>query len=280
MTQDADVWAKLAAPIAPELIEWRIDSKPTARDGGFVARFVAFISAGTVRKRLDAVVPGEWDLTSDLLPPNPTGEADNLIAFKARIRIRGIARESVGSGDTYKNADTDAFKRAAVRFGIGAALYDSIEAMWIKVNGDGKFAKPLEDPAAVYARKIGAAAPQSVAPPQQTSASVAAPRRDTPPNGSPAVRNDQQAALAGPAPKCPDCGGGMRDERVGKRNPKAPDWRCLTKDCKGVKWPEKDGASKPTGKPASKPLPPQDDPDYIRSLEQGPDGDDDSDLPF
>lgn len=37
--------------------------------------------------------------------------------------------------------------------------------------------------------------------------------------------------------KCPKCGGEMWDNREGKRNPKAPDYKCKTKTCDGVIWP-------------------------------------------
>jgi hypothetical protein len=70
---------KLAAPIPKSLISWRIDGKPVEKNGKFVARFVAYIEANTVRERLDAVVPGEWDETLELLPTytktNKEGEA-------------------------------------------------------------------------------------------------------------------------------------------------------------------------------------------------------------
>ena len=63
-----DVWRRLAAPVDPQAIAWRQDGRPMARDGKFFARFVAYIEANTVRERLDAVVPGEWNLTLELLP--------------------------------------------------------------------------------------------------------------------------------------------------------------------------------------------------------------------
>src|SRR5919108_1958135 len=68
-TEKSDVWAKLSAPVPTGAISWRQDGKVTARDGKFFARFVAYIEANTVRERLDGVVPGEWDLTLELLPP-------------------------------------------------------------------------------------------------------------------------------------------------------------------------------------------------------------------
>jgi hypothetical protein len=38
---------------------------------------------------------------------------------------------------------------------------------------------------------------------------------------------------------CPKCGGKMWDNRVGKKNPKAPDFKCRDKSCDGVIWPPK-----------------------------------------
>jgi hypothetical protein len=59
---EADVWARLAAPVPDDAILWRQDGAPVTRDGRFYARFVAYIEANTVRDRLDTVVPGEWEL--------------------------------------------------------------------------------------------------------------------------------------------------------------------------------------------------------------------------
>jgi hypothetical protein len=63
-----DIWSALAAPLPPGVISWRQDGARQPRRP-HIARFVAYIEANTVRERLDAVVPGEWDLTLELLPP-------------------------------------------------------------------------------------------------------------------------------------------------------------------------------------------------------------------
>lgn len=39
--------------------------------------------------------------------------------------------------------------------------------------------------------------------------------------------------------KCPKCSGPMYDNRIGKRNPAAPDAKCRDKKCDGVIWPPK-----------------------------------------
>lgn len=57
-----------------------------------------------------------------------------------------------------------------------------------------------------------------------------------------------------PVPDCPKCQGPMWDNRVGKRNPKAPDFKCKDKECDGVVWPPRGAttaAAPAPGTPAS-----------------------------
>ena len=49
-----------------------------------------------------------------------------------------------------------------------------------------------------------------------------------------------ETELASPPPACPKCWGDMWDNRVGKRNPKAPDFKCKDRECDGVIWPPRD----------------------------------------
>lgn len=39
--------------------------------------------------------------------------------------------------------------------------------------------------------------------------------------------------------RCPSCGGAMWDNRQGKKNPHAPDWKCKDRSCDGAIWPER-----------------------------------------
>jgi hypothetical protein len=260
----ADVWARLAAPLPEDSIFWRQDGKPIARDGKFFARFVAYVEANTVRERLDNVVPGEWDLT---LTPLPSLVADdpteNHCSFKARLQVLGVVREDVGTGRDYKQAATDAFKRAAVRFGIAHELY-AYGQNWVELDGDGKQAKPLEDPAVVYARKHGAV-------PKSTNAGNAASSNHTQ-DGT-----ERRPLLALEEESCPKCGGRMWDNRLTKRNPRAPDFKCRNRSCDGVIWPSKVAEQKPADAAASEAKDPS--PAWT-PLAGGPLVVNDSDLPF
>jgi hypothetical protein len=234
-----DIWSKLAAPLPAGVISWRQDGRPIQRDGKFFARFVAYVEANTVRERLDTVVPGEWDLTLDLLPPMPgapgsVAEDETQVSFKARLQILGVIREDVGTGRDYKSAATDAFKRAAVRFGIAHELY-SFEQNWVQIDGDGKYAKPIEDPAAAYARRQG------------RTGRTEAPRGETEVPQTVVADDVATGAAAGPRasdePTCPKCGGRMWDNRATKRNPRAPDFKCRDRSCDGVIWPPRPAAT-------------------------------------
>jgi len=234
-----DVWAALSAPLPAGVISWRQDGRAIARDGRFIARFVAYVEANTVRERLDSVVPGEWDLTLELLPAVSGLDEDanqGACSFKARLQILGVIREDVGTGKDYKQAATDAFKRAAVRFGIAHELY-AYEQNWVQLDGDGKFARPVEDPAAAYARRYGRPStavsagnmPVSVARAEQ-QASVPLSSEGRPTAGGAMLMDDES---------CPKCGGRTWDNRMTKKNPKAPDFKCRDRSCDGGIWPSR-----------------------------------------
>src|SRR5215218_2033421 len=251
-----DIWSALAAPLPPGVISWRQDGRPISRDGRHIARFVAYIEANTVRERLDAVVPGEWDLTLELLPPVTGLEEDanqGACSFKARLQILGVIREDVGTGKDYKQAATDAFKRAAVRFGIAHELY-AYEQNWVQMDGDGKYAKPIEDPAVTYARRYGrprvaaaqaADTPPAKAPIEREAKAPIEREAEVPMSEEPTAGANATPALTSDEQSCPKCGGRMWDNRLTKRNPKAPDYKCRDRSCDGVIWPPKPAKNEP-----------------------------------
>jgi hypothetical protein len=240
-----DIWAQLSAPLPEGVISWRQDGRAIARDGKYFARFVAYIEANTVRERLDSVVPGEWDLTLELLPALIPNDGDETgCSFKARLQILGVIREDVGTGRDYKQASTDAFKRAAVRFGIAHELY-SYEQNWVQVDGDGKFARPLEDPAEAYARRVARLE-------RAAKNEAAVSHTDSVGSDDPV---DESMVATGPRamdePSCPKCGGRMWDNRLSKRNPKAPDYKCRSRSCDGVIWPSRAATRTESAEPSA-----------------------------
>lgn len=223
-----DIWSRLSAALPTGVISWRQDGKPIQRDGRYFARFVAYIDANTVRERLDSVVPGEWDLTLELLPPLSSEDGETTCSFRARLQILGVIREDVGTGRDYKSAATDAFKRAAVRFGIAHELY-AYEQNWVQVDSDSKYAKALQDPAETYARRQARAERAIGRTPDDDVAAEEAPTRESTVSAGEPLASDE--------PSCPKCGGRMWDNRLTKRNPKAPDFKCRGRSCDGVIWP-------------------------------------------
>jgi len=231
-----DPWAALAAPLPSGTVAWRQDGRAIERDGKHFARFVAYVEANTVRERLDAVVPGEWNLTLELLPMvagmEDAENADaNRFGFKARLQILGIVREDVGTGKDYKQASTDAFKRAAVRFGIGHELYQ-LGTNWVELESGAKGARPVEDPQAAHDRRVAA---QSGA----SHSGASSPQLSLP--TGPTLSLERGVTDQPDVPACPLCNGRMWDNRLNKRNPKAPDFKCRDRRCDGVVWrlPEK-----------------------------------------
>lgn len=231
LSDKRDWWAKLSLPVGNAAVSWRQDGKVIAKDGKFWARFVAYIEANIVRERLDSVCPGEWDLTLELLPIQDLNDGEGpQYSFKARLQILGVVRENVGQGKDYKAAATDAFKRAAVQFGIGSELYD-YEQNWVEMDGDGKYAKPVADPQTAYMKRYGggSGAKEAAAVPNPQGVRVA-----TQPTAAPASTLTDTTLVS-----CPVCGGQMWDRRKDKKNPRAPDFACQNRSCKGAIWPER-----------------------------------------
>jgi transposase-like protein len=57
------------------------------------------------------------------------------------------------------------------------------------------------------------------------------------------MTEQQPDATASAIPNCPKCQGPMWDNRVGKKNPKAPDFKCKDRECDGVVWPPRNAVA-------------------------------------
>jgi hypothetical protein len=69
------------------------------------------------------------------------------------------------------------------------------------------------------------------------------------PSSDDTVSEERQEAAPGPLASneqaCPKCGGRTWDNRLTKRNPKAPDYKCRDRSCDGVIWPPKPAKNEP-----------------------------------
>ena len=126
------LFVALAAPLPPERITWRVGSTNAEKTRGMA---LAYIDARDVMERLDQVCgPGGWQCRYS------HAATKTICDLGIRIGDEWIWKAD-GAGDTdfeaEKGALSDAFKRAAVRWGIGRYLYD-VEARWVEIEARGK----------------------------------------------------------------------------------------------------------------------------------------------
>lgn len=133
---------KLECPFPAQAVSWRIGRK--SKDGTS-AVLLAYIDARDVMERLEhACGFGNWQCRYSLA-------VDGLLICDIGIRIAGewIWRAN-GAGDTQVEAEkgkcSDAFKRAAVLWGIGRYLY-GLPSPRVKIDQYGKWEKDPELPA-------------------------------------------------------------------------------------------------------------------------------------
>lgn len=161
----------LAEPFAPELLSWRVgptNEKHRKPDDPLRGQPLIYIDTRTVMDRLDAVC-GFDNWQNSYTPGMGTSIVCNI-----GIRVQGEwIWKADGAGATDMEADkgalSDAFKRAAVRWGIGRYLYE-IKAPWIELEKRGNSAI-IPDSAMLklqrlhedYAKKVGWGEPTYIA---------------------------------------------------------------------------------------------------------------------
>lgn len=133
---------KLECPFPPSQVSWRIGRK---NKEGNKAYLLAYIDARDVMERLDKACGfGGWQCRYSFA-------VDGLLICEISIRIGNdwITRAN-GAGDTQVEAEkgkcSDAFKRAAVLFGVGRYLY-GLPSPCVDIDKFGKWAKDPELPA-------------------------------------------------------------------------------------------------------------------------------------
>lgn len=125
-------FAKLTAPIAPDRVSWRVGSTTGDKTKGMA---LAYIDARDVMQRLDEVCgPAGWQCRYS----HANGKTVCDIGIKCDAEW---VWKADGAGDSdvekEKGALSDAFKRAAVRWGIGRYLYD-LDSPWVRLKAVGK----------------------------------------------------------------------------------------------------------------------------------------------
>lgn len=127
-------FGKLAAPFPPEEVSWRLGSVSKEKMRGMA---LAYIDARVVMDRFDAVCdPDGWQCRYS--HANAKTVCD--IGVWCSRQMQWVWKAD-GAGDTdveqEKGALSDAFKRAAVRWGVGRYLY-TLDAPWVEIEQWGK----------------------------------------------------------------------------------------------------------------------------------------------
>lgn len=126
-----DLLKRLSAPFPPDRISWRVGSTTKTKDKGMA---LAYIDARDVQDRLDeACGPGGWECEHYAIGTKTACKIGILIGDR-------VVWRSDGAGDTdvegEKGAFSDAFKRAAVKWGVGRYLYD-MDSPWVEIEQKG-----------------------------------------------------------------------------------------------------------------------------------------------
>jgi hypothetical protein len=137
----SDIETKLKNPFPANAVHWRVGSTTKDKSKGTA---LAYLNARDVMKRLDEVIGMEnW---KDCYAETASGRL--ICTLKVRIDGEWIGKTD-GAGDTNvegeKGAISDAFKRAAVKWGIGRYLY-YLPAKWVEIDQYRKIKNPPQLP--------------------------------------------------------------------------------------------------------------------------------------
>ncbi len=145
-------FSKLKAPFDSSLISWRVGAMSKDKTKAIA---LAYLNARDVMERLDEVCgPGNWQA----LYPHANGKTSCKIGIRVKQAMNVLTEagpmqldngdwvwKENGAGDSDIEADkgafSDAFKRAAVLWGIGRYLYD-VPNIWFEVDEYKKFKNP------------------------------------------------------------------------------------------------------------------------------------------
>lgn len=119
-------------PFPASTIHWRVGATNSDKSQGIA---LAYLDARDVMDRLDECMPGLWQCRY------PWSDGKRVCCEIGIYNTNEWMWRSDGAGETDyegdKGAFSDAFKRAAVRWGIGRYLYDLPNA-WVPIEQRGK----------------------------------------------------------------------------------------------------------------------------------------------
>ena len=127
-----DIYEMLKSPFAADKISWRIGATNKDKTKGIP---LAYIDARDVMNRLDEVFEMNWQCKYSHASTKTVCEISVLINEVWITRAGGAGDTDI---EAEKGALSDAFKRAAVLFGIGRYLYD-LPNEWIEIDEYKKF---------------------------------------------------------------------------------------------------------------------------------------------
>lgn len=127
--------ADLKRPFPPEAVHWRVGSTNKDKTRGMA---LAYIDARDVMDRLDEVCGIGWQSRFEEVAGRIVCSI-GLIAHEAEHETWVWRADGAGNTDfePEKGGLSDAFKRAAVQWGIGRYLYD-VPAPWVAIEAFGK----------------------------------------------------------------------------------------------------------------------------------------------
>lgn len=135
-----DLFDALSAPFMAEVIDWRVGptTEKSRKEGEPVkGQPLCYIDARVVMDRLDAMCgPDGWSNTYTF---GPNGSVVCNLSIRMPNGDWIVKSDGAGATDmeAEKGALSDAFKRSAVRWGIGRYLYD-LKAAWIVLEQRGR----------------------------------------------------------------------------------------------------------------------------------------------
>jgi len=122
---------QLSAPFDPDRVSWRVGATSGDKSKGLA---LAYIDARDVMQRLDEVAGAGWQCTY------PHAGTKTVCSIGIKVGDEWIWKSN-GAGDSdveaEKGALSDAFKRAAVMWGIGRYLYD-VDSPWVQIEAMGR----------------------------------------------------------------------------------------------------------------------------------------------